>query len=158
MHLSPRAVAYFALQGLGPWLFFGFGIAIALTAQRSPVQLAGSIRYDFHLDRLAAAAVAVFALSSLLGLCCSYLRARSYRIEMQNEGVVLEYGVLNRNHEIILFKNIQDVLVSQGLVERLLGLSTVVIQNAMGKPETIPGLDAATAEALRNEIVAHAAR
>jgi membrane protein YdbS with pleckstrin-like domain len=42
---------------------------------------------------------------------------------------------------------------AEASIERLLGLSTVVIQNAMGQPEQIPGLKASSAESLRDEIL-----
>ena len=38
-------------------------------------------------------------------------------------------------------------------LERLLGLATLTIQNAMGTPEYIPGLDAQAAETFRDSIL-----
>ena len=69
------------------------------------------------------------------------------------EGVALETGILNKSHETLLYSKIQDILIRRSVLERLLGLSTVVIQNAMGRPEKIAGLRADTASAFRDEIL-----
>jgi membrane protein YdbS with pleckstrin-like domain len=70
----------------------------------------------------------------------------------------LRYGVLNVNNELLLFAKIQDIVISQNASERALGLSTVVVQNAGGNPETICGLEAGAAETLREQILRHVTR
>jgi membrane protein YdbS with pleckstrin-like domain len=157
MQLSPRAVPYFMMQAVLPALFIGVWMAAVFSGMQGSPHGVPAIRY-VPLEQVAISALAVVALLMVLNWCYCSLKARSYRIDMENDGIVLEYGIVSTNHEILLFKNIQDVLVSRNLVERLLGLSTVVIQNAMGKPERIPGLDSAAAKTLRDDIVRRAAR
>jgi membrane protein YdbS with pleckstrin-like domain len=157
MQLSPRAVPYFMMQALLPGLFISVWMAGMLSGVQSSSRGALAIHFD-SLQQFAISAALVVVLLMVLNWCYCSLKARSYRIDMKNEGIVLEYGIVSKNHEILLFKNIQDVVISCNIVERMLGLSTVVIQNAMGKPERIPGLDSAAAEALRDEIVQRAAR
>jgi membrane protein YdbS with pleckstrin-like domain len=60
-------------------------------------------------------------------------------------------------HETLIYGKIQDILVTRNILERLLGLATVVLQNASGAPEIIPGLGAADANALRDEILRRSA-
>jgi membrane protein YdbS with pleckstrin-like domain len=71
---------------------------------------------------------------------------------------VLNYGVFNLNSETLLFSKIQDIQVNRSVLERMCSISTVVVQNAMGKPEIIPGLGTDTAEILRELILSHIAR
>jgi putative membrane protein len=82
-----------------------------------------------------------------------WLRARSYRIELVELGIALQSGVLSIRHETLLFSKIQDIQIQRTVLERLLGLSSVTIQNAAGQPECIPGLRREIAEQLRNEIL-----
>jgi membrane protein YdbS with pleckstrin-like domain len=86
------------------------------------------------------------------GFVC-YLRTRAYRIDLGPQGIALQMGVLSRSHETLIYAKVQDILIRRSLLERLLGLSSVTIQNAMGQPACIPGLKASTAEALRDEIL-----
>jgi membrane protein YdbS with pleckstrin-like domain len=90
-------------------------------------------------------------LLALDGFVC-YLRTKAYRIDLGLQGIALQTGVLSRDHETLIYAKIQDIRIRRSVLERLLGLSTVIIQNAMGQPECIPGLKASTAESLRDEI------
>ena len=89
---------------------------------------------------------------ALDGVYC-YLNMRSYRIELVSQGIVLETGIVNKSHKTLLFSKIQDIMIQRSLLERLLGLSTVVIQNAMGQPERVPGLKAETAADFRDAVL-----
>lgn len=86
------------------------------------------------------------------GFLC-YLRTRAYRIDLGPQGIALQTGVLSRSRETLIYAKIQDIRIRRSVLERLLGLSTVIIQNAMGQPECIPGLKVSTAESLRDEIL-----
>jgi len=48
---------------------------------------------------------------------------------------------------------VQDILVTRSILQRVLGLSTVVVQNAMGTPQRIPAMGAAAAMELRDGIL-----
>lgn len=82
-----------------------------------------------------------------------WLRARSYRIEFVDLGIALQSGVLRVRHETLLFSKVQDIQIQRGVLERLLGLSSLAIHNAAGQPEWIPGLNCQSAEHLRDEIL-----
>ena len=57
------------------------------------------------------------------------------------EYIQLKNGVIARSEKHLPYRVIQDVLVAQGVMERLFGLSTVLVQNAagMGGSVYIPG-------------------
>jgi hypothetical protein len=63
----------------------------------------------------------------------------------------LESALWRHAGETLLSSKIQDILIQRSIQQRLLGLSTVIIQNAMGQPATIPALRAETAAAFRDE-------
>jgi membrane protein YdbS with pleckstrin-like domain len=86
------------------------------------------------------------------GFVC-YLRTRAYRIDFGPQGIALQMGVLSRSHETLIYAKIQDIIIRRSVLERLLGLSTVTIQNSMGQPEHIPGLKASMAESVRDELL-----
>ncbi len=66
-------------------------------------------------------------------------------------------GVVTPSYTMIPYENIQDVHVSQGYVEKLLGLSTVRIYTATfsGRgSDAIPGLSRENAEAFKDALFA----
>jgi membrane protein YdbS with pleckstrin-like domain len=85
----------------------------------------------------------------------SYFLADSYKIGLRKEGITLKYGVFSTSSELILFTKIQDILINQGVLERILGLSTVIIQDSFGKPEKIPGLGSDVAQKLQDAVLSH---
>jgi membrane protein YdbS with pleckstrin-like domain len=159
MQLHPRAVAYFMLQRILLWIVFGIWFGLILLPRSGTHYKNPNLLPGFHFDMLggfALAAALALGVIVLVNGVFAYLKASSYRYAVEPEGVVLEYGVLNKSHEILLYNNVQDIIIRRGLLERLMGLSTLVIQNAMGRTETIPALDPADAEQLRDEIVQRA--
>ena len=66
-------------------------------------------------------------------------------------------GVLTHTETSISFHRVQHIDVSQGLIERMCGVTRLVLNTAgtMNSRITLPGLSRETAEALRDEIRAH---
>jgi membrane protein YdbS with pleckstrin-like domain len=87
-------------------------------------------------------------------LLYSWFLAKSYRIELRREGLFLRYGMIGTRDEVLPYRKIQDVVISRGLIERLMSLATLTIPNAMGKPQIIPGLSPEDAETLRDKLLA----
>lgn len=81
---------------------------------------------------------------------------RAWRWRVGEEDVRLEHGVLWRTVSLVAHARVQHVDTRRGPVERLLGLATVVIFTAgsVGAALALPGLPAAEAERLRDELVA----
>jgi membrane protein YdbS with pleckstrin-like domain len=152
MQLDSRATLYFMFRKALLWVIAAAWLAVlfapgASTAHPHPgmqwVPLYGML---WHIVPFLA------LLLALDGFVC-YLRTKAYRIDLGPQGIALQSGVLSRSHETLIYAKIQDIRIRRSVLERLLGLSTVIIQNAMGQPECIPGLKASAAESLRDEIL-----
>ena len=152
MSLHPRAVLYFMLQSLAFWIFLSIWLAfmVAGSSQSGPQEPA--MVWGF-VARLCVWTLFILATLSGFNWGFCFLKARAYHIEITREGIALDYGILNKTHEILLFDKIQNILIYRSIVERLLGLSTVIIQNAMGQPEKIPGLGDDVAISFRDTIL-----
>jgi len=152
MQLDSRATVYFMFRKALLWVIAAAWLALmfapgASTAHPHPgMQWAPLYGMLWHMVPVLALLLAVD------GLVC-YLRTRAYRIDLGPQGIALQMGVLSRSHETLIYAKIQDIMIRRSVLERLLGLSTVTIQNSMGQPEHIPGLKASTAEWLRDEIL-----
>jgi membrane protein YdbS with pleckstrin-like domain len=155
LRLHPRAAGYFLLQKLPLWAVLGVWLAVVVgVGEPLAARLDGAARFHLMSDVMRSGSIGFALLIAAVGFFCR-LKARAYRVELRREGVALEYGVLNKSHETLLYGKIQDILVTRSILERLLGLSTVIVQNAMGMPQKIPALGADTAIQLRDSIVRH---
>jgi membrane protein YdbS with pleckstrin-like domain len=157
--LSPSAVLYFALNRALRFVAFSCVCGLLLF-----VMFHGPIRGPFHgtqwglIGGGALFVTGVFLVLLGAQLAYSYLLVNSYRIEMRNDGLSLRHGILSTNSEVLLFSKIQDIIINCNVLERMMGLATLTVQNAMGNPEVIPGLDADDAESLRDQIMSHVGR
>jgi membrane protein YdbS with pleckstrin-like domain len=147
MTLGPRAVLYFMVQKGSTWV--ALAVWVALAAAAALVPHAGDSGTLANLLRLMA--LPALALAAIWVGC--FIKARSYRFDLVPQGITLDKGWLSKSHETLLFQKVQDIVIRRSILERLLGVSTVVIQNAMGQPETIPGMTAQDALQFRDEIL-----
>ncbi|WP_029601950.1 PH domain-containing protein [Halococcus hamelinensis] len=94
------------------------------------------------------------AVLALAGAGYALLRYRVWRFEVQEDAVYLERGVFTRVESVVPFVRIQNVDTKRGPVERLAGLSSVVVYTAgtRGADATLPGLAPERATALREEL------
>jgi membrane protein YdbS with pleckstrin-like domain len=156
MRLDSKAPLYFMSRQLFGriflWLFLSAWLALVFGPGIRDAEPSPGIHWAPLIDIMLRMIPFLAVVLAIDWLVC-WLRARSYRIELVELGVALQSGVLNVRHETLLFSKIQDILIERTVLERLLGLSSVVIQNAAGKPEWIPGLGREIAEQLRNEIL-----
>ncbi|WP_447757917.1 PH domain-containing protein [Sphingopyxis fribergensis] len=100
-------------------------------------------------------AIGAFLAISLLAAWFQWLR---FRFAVGDDEVVIESGVLSRQHRTIPFDRIQDVSIEQGLVSRALGIAKVGFETGAGGKENDASLDAialGAAQALRTTIRAH---
>jgi uncharacterized protein len=82
---------------------------------------------------------------------------RNWRYEVAEDALELRHGVVRRVHSAIPYFRVQHIDVTQGPVERLVGLSRLVVHTASaGTDATIPGIAADDAEGLRRLILARA--
>lgn len=137
--LDPRVVAVWRVN-----LALGWAVWMALAA-------AGL----FLADRPMA-----WALAGLLPALAHVLevpprRWRRFTFRVDEADVRVAHGWQWRQESVVLHSRIQHVDTRQGPVERMLGLATVVVFTAgsVGAVVAIPGLAAARAEALRDQLV-----
>lgn len=100
-------------------------------------------------------AILAYLLFSLLAAWFQWMR---FRFAVGDDEVVIESGVLSRQHRTIPFDRIQDVSIEQGLVSRALGIAKVGFETGAGGKENDANLDAIAldaAQALRTTIRAH---
>ncbi len=94
----------------------------------------------------------------LISLAFAWLNWLRFRFLVGDDEVVIESGVLSRQHRTIPFDRIQDVSIEQGLVARALGIAKVGFETGAGGKENDASLDAIAleaAQALRTTIRAH---
>jgi uncharacterized membrane protein YdbT with pleckstrin-like domain len=100
--------------------------------------------------KLAAEGLPIVALVLLAFLVCYgisafafYVRYRTLRYRFDEDGLTRQWGLLFRRESFLAYKRIQDAQVTQGIVERFLGIGTVSIQTASGSKgydESIEGM------------------
>jgi membrane protein YdbS with pleckstrin-like domain len=74
----------------------------------------------------------VLVLLVLWAFVYSLLWKAKFSFDFAEEYIVTQKGIISRQESHTPYRSIQDVLVSQGLLERLFGIATVTIQNAAG--------------------------
>ncbi|WP_226377570.1 PH domain-containing protein [Haloterrigena turkmenica] len=98
----------------------------------------------------------MFVLIVCIGAPNILLRYRSWRFDIDDRGVTIEYGVIRKRHTFVPMDRIQHVDTNQTLLDRLFGLSRVVIHTASAFESdlTIPGLCPEQTIKIRNKIFA----
>lgn len=94
--------------------------------------------------------IAVF----FLGIAYVIARYRSWQFEVSKEEIHLQRGVIRNKQTFVPRRHIQYVDLETKLIERIFGLSSIVIYTA-GSPHSnhiIPGLDAEVAAELRQAL------
>ena len=103
---------------------------------------------------IAAAALLLVALGGVV-LWWTALVWRSWRFRVGAGALELRHGVLTRRESTIPFHRVQHIDTEAGPLERRLRLTTLVLRTASASSDsTVPGIDAAHAEALRERILA----
>ena len=80
---------------------------------------------------------------------------RSWEFRIGEDALHLRHGVLTRRISTIPYHRVQHIDTEAGPLERRFGLTTFVLRTASASSDsTVPGIDAAHAEALRVQILA----
>jgi putative membrane protein len=72
----------------------------------------------------------IFGLVFFSSLLWSALWKKYYYFEFTNEFILYRTGIISRQENHLPYTSIQNIINKQGIVDRILGISTVVIQNA----------------------------
>jgi membrane protein YdbS with pleckstrin-like domain len=95
--------------------------------------------------------------AGLLGLAWWWARAdyRNWSYVLADDVLELRHGVVSRVHSAIPYFRVQHVDITQGPLERALGISRLVIHTASAATDAaIPGIGSGEAEGLRRVILA----
>jgi putative membrane protein len=80
-----------------------------------------------------------------------YIKFRTLRYRFDDEGVWRRQGLLWREEVNVAYRRIQDIHLTNGLIQRWLGLATVSIQTAAGSSTPVVTIEGVLeAEALRD--------
>ena len=98
--------------------------------------------------------LAVAAAVGVLGLLHAFARYRVWRFELQEDALYLERGVITRVETAVPYVRVQHIDTQRGPVDRLAGLSSVVVYTAgsRGADVTVPGLAPDRARRLRDRL------
>ena len=109
-----------------------------------------------------------------ISLIILYLNWKNFHFQIEDKFMVISQGIIKKQQRNLPFSVIQDVVITQKLLDRVVGVKTLVIQNAsqtgiklsaaqLSKQENgigfssskvnIPGLNQADAETLKNIIL-----
>jgi membrane protein YdbS with pleckstrin-like domain len=127
-------------------MWWTMGAALVLVATVVAVVVAVSADLSPWLPATVAMAAAVLAAA------VPPLRYRRWRYEIRQRDLFLSHGALFQVLTLIPFDRIQFVETHQGPLDRLFGLTQLVVFTAAGRAGQIPGLEASEAEALREEL------
>ena len=138
-HLDPRVELLWQINAALGWVFW---IAVASVTL-------------FLLERSPSWALIVSFMAVMYVMHVPPRRYRRFTFRVDEVDVRVSHGWLWRTESVVLHSRIQHVDTRQGPVERMMGLATVVVFTAgsVGAMVAIPGLAAARAEALRDQLV-----
>jgi hypothetical protein len=97
---------------------------------------------------------AIWLVVGLLGSVHALLYYRSWRFEIQDDALYLVRGVVTEVETAVPYVRVQHVDTQRGPVERLVGLSSLVVYTAgtRGADISIPGLTPERANRLRERL------
>lgn len=120
---------------LAPWFVSGILVSLILTSI-----ISGALIYLNRFTFGVLAALFVF----LTGLMAAYmlLRYNNWGFEMREDYLYLEHGVIKKVKTKVPYVRVQHVDTQRGLIDRIAGLSSVVVYTAgsRGADVGIPGL------------------
>jgi membrane protein YdbS with pleckstrin-like domain len=80
---------------------------------------------------------------------------RAWHFRIGDGALHLRHGVLTRRESTIPYHRVQHIDLEAGPLERRMGLTSLILRTASASSDsTVPGIDAAEAEALRARILA----
>ncbi|WP_207588822.1 PH domain-containing protein [Halomontanus rarus] len=98
--------------------------------------------------------IGVVAIGAVLGIVYAVVLYRQWRFELQDDALYLERGVITFVETAVPFVRVQHVDTQFGPVERVLGLSSVVVYTAGSRNADVrvPGLTPDRARKLQNTL------
>jgi membrane protein YdbS with pleckstrin-like domain len=130
------------------WLVAGLLTLVAILAVVALVDFA--VPHPLQQGWVSAA---VGAVGLLVVLTVPYMRYRRWRYALREHDLWIRQGLLTVTVSVIPYRRLQFVDTRQGPLDRLFGLSQLVVHTAaLGTAGRLPGLDAEHAERLRETL------
>lgn len=144
-HLDPRVVTLWRLQGLARLVTTYVPLYLLLGWMLLP---------KFGVIVTVSVESALVLLLAMHALWWPALAYRNFTYEVREHDLLVEQGVLWRQAVCVPRHRIQHVDTRQGPLDRLVGLSRLLVYTAAGLSAdgSIPGLDEAVAEKLRDAL------
>jgi len=132
----------------------GLAVAVALAVPDTVLRL-DDVTIDFALPPRFLVPVAGLMVVTLIGLWWAGLRYRAWRFDLTDDWIYAQWGVVTHRTTTIPRNRVQTVTTNDGPIDRVLGLTSVVIHTAGAwSPDLhIPHLGDDTVEWLRRELV-----
>ncbi len=110
--------------------------------------------YSFTTGLIYLVSILIGILSLISGLIYQIKRYRNWKYELRKDHVYLEYGVLVSVRKQVPYIRIQHIDSRRSIIERITGLSTLVIYTAgsRGADVSIPGLSSEKSDNLREKL------
>lgn len=141
--LDPRIRIVWAVQASVLWLVLGLvGMVVGGAIGNATV---------------AVVSLVVGAVLAVIGVVGAHLRWTCFRWSAWDDAIDLRHGVISRRESLVPYHRIQQIDVHRGPVERMVGLSTLVLRTAAATTDAeLPGIAAEHAEQLRHRLLARA--
>ncbi|MEM4598495.1 MAG: PH domain-containing protein [Candidatus Diapherotrites archaeon] len=96
-----------------------------------------------------------------LGFCAvvialDYLTLKNTWVEIGEEGLVIQCGIIAKKRSLLLYSDIQDVVESQGIIERIIGLKRlkiVTMSQLSAYAGNLPSFDHKTADIIKETVL-----
>ena len=154
--LDPKVRLYWVASRLIGGLFTAAVVAVIFQfagPEFGLVETPGDLPLGFA-QRTVLVGVAAFLLFGGLAALPAVLYYRSWRYEVREDSLYLTRGVLTRVQTVAPYVRVQHIDARRGPVERILGLSTLVVYTAgsRGADVTVPGLTDDRADELQQAL------
>lgn len=141
--LDPRIRIVWAVQASILWIVLGLVGLFVGGAVGNPT--------------LAVASIVVGVVLAGIGILWAHLRWTCFRWSAWDDAIDLRHGVISRRESLVPYHRIQQIDVHRGPIERMVGLSTLVLRTAAATTDAeLPGIAAEHAEQLRHTLLARA--
>lgn len=141
---SKQAVSSQTYPIVSAWNYSAFAFALikslAFTAVilYAVVEIFSDLPQSFY-QKIFLATPIVFVVILLINIISFIIWKKNYYFEFLPEFILMRTGIISRREVHLPYKSIQDVINRQEILERMLGISTVVVTNAAAAPSKTGG-------------------
>lgn len=153
--LHPRAVWMFILDRIIGWFIVGVALSSTYIIVDLSIHNRNNI-FDFPVIKFLVLTAIVFIIEIIVIYFIAKLTYNFYRFELTDIEYKQEHGILTKSYVSIPYERIQNINISRGIIDRILGLSNIGIQTAgsnFGSEGFLYGLGVKEAEELKIKLI-----